>query len=296
MFVGCWGLKPRWLLVCLVFSCSLLVGSAAKVWVPQGVKQESVHGVQRYMHGVHTFFGVGYEGGGLCRGWEALAGYLANFAGARRRPEAGKLLPGTWEASPAGRVGAYRIRPPSATIGGEYMFHIRPLRVRLRGRMRYAPTAGYPAKLRRRPQPPSAILAGVRRRPPKQRGRHAPSETPVSAACWRTIRPSQEYYFPHYMRRTDPATGLVTGVVHMAPPSTMPPSVGGCGRRRSLPGTCGACTRPYSQASVDVPRSREGDTRPAGRPYPPPVGELPGLLKSTTFRTTCAAQTPPRAS
>lgn len=26
-----------------------------------------------------------------------------------------------------------------------------------------------------------------------------------------------EYYFPHYMRRTDPATGLVTGVVHNAP-------------------------------------------------------------------------------
>ena len=38
---------------------------------------------------------MGYEGGGLCRGWEALAGYLANFARARRRPEAGKLLPGT---------------------------------------------------------------------------------------------------------------------------------------------------------------------------------------------------------
>ena len=26
-----------------------------------------------------------------------------------------------------------------------------------------------------------------------------------------------EYYFPHYMRRTDPATGLVTGIVHNAP-------------------------------------------------------------------------------
>ena len=48
------------------------------------------------------------------------------------------------------------------------------------------------------------------------------------------------------MRRTDPATGLVTGIVHMAPPFTMPPSVGGCGRRRSLPGTRKACTRPYS--------------------------------------------------
>lgn len=62
------------------------------------------------------------------------------------------------------------------------------------------------------------------------------------------------------------------------------------------PGTRKACTRPYSLASVDAPRSREGDTRPAGRPYPPPVGELPGVLKSTTSRTTCAAQTPPRAS
>ena len=180
------------------------------MWVPQGGKQKSVHRVQRSvhrvqrgMHGVHTFWG-----------WDTREAASA---------EAGKLLPGTWEASPAGKVGAYRIRPPSATIGGEYMFHIRPLRVRLRGRMRYAPTAGYPA-----------ILAGVRRRPPKQKRRHAPSETPVSAACWRTIRPSQEYYFPHYMRRTDPATGLVTGIVHMAPPSTMPPSVGGCGRRRSM--------------------------------------------------------------
>ena len=97
------------------------------------------------------------------------------------------------------------------------------------------PVGLVPGHTRRRPQTP-----------PKQRGRRAPSETPVSAACWRTIRPSQEYYFPHYMRRTDPATGLVTGIVHMAPPSTMPPSVGGCGRRRSLPGTRKACTRPYS--------------------------------------------------
>ena len=141
------------------------------------------------------------------------------------------------------------------------MFHIRSLRVRLRGRMRYAPTAGYPAKLRRRPQTPSAILAGVRRRPPKQRGRHAPSETPVSAACWRTTRPSQEYYFPHYMRRTDPATGIVTGIVHMAPPSTMPPSVGGCGRRRSLAGY-----RPYGyQANFAGARRRPRPYFAAGR-------------------------------
>ena len=71
-----------------------------------------------------------------------------------------------------------------------------------------------------------------------------------------------EYYFPHYMRRTDPATGLVTGIVHMAPPSTMPPSVGGCGRRRSLPDTRKACTRPYSQASADAP----GQALPRGAP------------------------------
>ena len=91
------------------------------------------------MHGVHTFLG-----------WDTREAASA---------EAGKLLPGTWEASPAGRVGAYRIRPPSATIGGEYMFHIRPLRVRLRGRMRYAPTAGY------RPYGYQANFAGARRRP-----------------------------------------------------------------------------------------------------------------------------------
>ena len=91
------------------------------------------------MHGVRTFLGWGTR--------EAASA------------EAGKLLPGTWEASPAGRVGAYRIRPPSATIGGEYMFHIRPLRVRLRGRMRYAPTAGY------RPYGYQANFAGARRRP-----------------------------------------------------------------------------------------------------------------------------------
>ena len=31
-------------------------------------------------------------------------------------------------------------------------------------------------------------------------------------------------------------------------------------RRRSLPGTCGACTRPYSQASADAPEA-ERETR-----------------------------------
>ena len=113
------------------------------------------------------------------------------------------------------------------------------------------PVGLVPGHTRRRPQTPT-----------KQRGRHAPSGTPVSAACWRTTRPSQEYYFPHYMRRTDPATGLVTGIVHMAPPSTMPPSVGGCGRRRSLLGTRKACTRPYSQASADAP----GQALPRGAP------------------------------
>ena len=113
------------------------------------------------------------------------------------------------------------------------------------------PVGLVPGHTRRRPQTP-----------PKQRGRHAPSGTPVSAACWRTTRPSQEYYFPHYMRRTDPATGLVTGIVHMAPPSTMLPSVGGCGRRRSLLGTRKACTRPYSQASADAP----GQALPRGAP------------------------------
>ena len=113
------------------------------------------------------------------------------------------------------------------------------------------PVGLVPGHTRRRPQTP-----------PKQRGRHAPSGMPVSAACWRTTRPSQEYYFPHYMRRTDPATGRVTGVVHMAPPSTMLPSVGGCGRRRSLLGTRKACTRPYSQASADAP----GQALPRGAP------------------------------
>ena len=219
---------------------------------------------EKYARSAH-FFGVGYEGGGLCRGREALAGYLGGLSCRQGRGVS---------HTPPERHHRWRIHVPHSAPSGppKRAYAIRPY-------------SRVPGHTRRRPQTP-----------PKQRGRHAPSGTLVSAACWRTTRRSQEYYFPHYMRRTDPATGRVTGVVHMAPPSTMPPSVGGCGRRRSLPDTRKACTRPYSPASVDAPRSREGDTRPARRPYPPPVGELPGLLKSTTFRTTCAAQTPPRAS
>ena len=183
------------------------------VGVARGQTRKCALSAEKYARSAH-FFGVGYEGGGLCRGWEALAGYLGGLSCRQ-----GRGVPHT---------------PPSATIGGEYMFHIRPLRVRLRGRMRYAPTAGYPAKLRRRPQTP-----------PKQRGRHAPSETPVSAACWRTTRRSASITFRTTCDRQTPPQAF-RQVSYTMPPSTMLPSVGGCGRRRSLPGTRKACTRPYS--------------------------------------------------
>ena len=59
-----------------------------------------------------------------------------------------------------------------------------------------------------------------------------------------------EYYFPHYMRQTDPATGLQTGIVHNAPFH----NAAYLGRLRT-PAKSGlvpvaACTRPGSQRGV----------------------------------------------
>ena len=229
MFVGCWGLKPRWLLVCLVVSCSLV--RRQRCGCCKGSNKKVCTECREVCTECALSSGVGYEGGGLCRGWEALAGYLGGLSCRQGRGVS---------HTPPERHHRWRIHVPHSTPSGppKRAYAIRPY-------------SRVPGHTRRRPQTP-----------PKQRGRHAPSETPVSAACWRTTRHSQEYYFPHYMRRTDPATGLVTGVVHMAPPSTMPPSVGGCGRRRSLLGTRKACTRPYSQASADAP----GQALPRGAP------------------------------
>ena len=110
------------------------------------------------MHGVHTFLGWGTR--------EAASA------------EAGKLLPGTWEASPAGRVGAYRIRPsthnplgrgggalPSGAgppKGGIHVPHSAPsgppkraYAIRPYSRVQ---ALRVPSKLRRRPQASPAIL------------------------------------------------------------------------------------------------------------------------------------------
>ena len=84
MFVGCWGLKPRWLLVCLVVSCSLFGGKGVGAARGQTRKcarsaEKCAPSAEMYARSAH-FFGVGYEGGGLCRVWEALAGYLGGLS------------------------------------------------------------------------------------------------------------------------------------------------------------------------------------------------------------------------
>ena len=122
------------------------------------------------MHGVRTFFGVGYEVGGLCRGREALAGYLGGLSCRQGRGVS---------HTPPERHHRWRIHVPHSAPSGppKRAYAIRPYsRVQ---------ALRVPSKLRRRPQAPPAILAGVRRRhrPYFAAGRIPPSSSPSTSWC-----------------------------------------------------------------------------------------------------------------